>query len=314
MTVAITGAAGQLGSLVAAQLLETLGPEEVILVTRRPEELQRFADRGVRVRRADLDEPETLAPAFEGADRLLLISTTHQSTPRRVQQHSDAVEAAKSVGVTHVAFTSMPKVDQNHPTGPYAIEYLDSENMLKESGVAWTILQNAPYSSYLIPRLQLALATGRMPTNAGDGETAPVSHDDCAAVAVAVLTEDGYENTTLVCTGPELFTQAKLAALVSEVAGTELPVLELSDEEMPGTVLADGFPDPMHVFFTRHLKAVRLGYFNDLTPVIKDVTGREPHTVRATLEEHADELRAAIPADEGSAPQMSGGGDSWQKN
>ena len=91
MTVAITGAAGQLGSLVAEQLLETLPPEEVILITRRPEELQRFADRGVRVRRADLDEPETLAPAFDGADRLLLISTTHQSTPRRVQQHTDAV-------------------------------------------------------------------------------------------------------------------------------------------------------------------------------------------------------------------------------
>ena len=313
MTVAMTGAAGQLGMLVADQVLEKLPPEEVILVTRRPEELRRFADLGVQVRRADMDEPASLAPAFQGVDRLLLISTTHRSIMRRVQQHTDAVEAAKSVGVAHIAFTSMPKVDRDHPTGAFAIEYLDSENMLKESGVAWTILQNAPYASYLIPRLQLALAAGRMLTNAGDGETAPVSHEDCAAVAAEVLTGVGHEDTTYVCTGTELFTQAKLAALVSEIVGTELPILELSDEEMPDAARADGFPDPMHIFFTCHLKAVRQGYFDDLTTVVKDVTGREPTTVRQTLEEHGRDLRDAIPTEAGGLAPMSGGGDTWQK-
>src|SRR5258708_5726524 len=118
-TVAVTGAAGQLGSLVAEQLLEQIAPEELILVTRRPEALAAFAARGVAVRWADFDDPASLAPAFAGADRLLLISSTHESTPRRVRQHTDAVHAAQAAGVTHVAFTSMPKVDEDHPTGEY---------------------------------------------------------------------------------------------------------------------------------------------------------------------------------------------------
>ncbi|HEY6758570.1 MAG TPA: NAD(P)H-binding protein [Baekduia sp.] len=296
MTIAITGAAGQLGSLVAQQLLERIAPEELILVTRRPEALTAFADRGVQVRRADFDEPATLEPAFAGAERLLLVSSTHESTPRRVRQHTDAVAAARAAGVRHVAFTSMPKVDADHPTGEYALEYLRSEEMLKASGVDWTILQNAPYAEYLVGRFALALSLGRLATNAGDGATAPVSNADCAAVAVAVLTSEGHERQTYVVTGPELYTQAQLAALVADVTGHPLPLLELDDDALRRQAAEDGIPDPMPTFLSRHLKAVRLGYFDDLTTVVADLTGRPPRALRDVLVEHRDALLAAVPA------------------
>jgi NAD(P)H dehydrogenase (quinone) len=296
MTVAVTGAAGQLGSLVAEQLLERIAPEELVLVTRRPEALAAFAQRRVQVRRADFDEPASLAPAFAGADRLLLVSSTHESTPRRIRQHTDAVQAAQAAGVRHVAFTSMPKVDEAHPTGEYALEYLRSEEMLKASGVAWTILQNAPYAEYLVGRFALALSTGRLSTNAGEGRTAPVSNVDCAAVAVAVLTGDGHDGRTYVVTGGELFTQAQLAALVGEIVGRPLPLLELDDDAMRVQAAADGIPEPMPKFLARHLKAVRLDYFDDLTTVVADVTGRPPRPLRDVLADHRDALLAAVPA------------------
>lgn len=295
MTVAVTGAAGQLGARVAAQLLEILEPEELILVTRRPETLSAFAQRGVAVRRADFDEPATLEPAFAGADRLLLVSSTHESTPRRVRQHTDAVAAAAAAGVGHVVFTSMPKVDSGHPTGEYALEYLESEQMLKASGLDWTILQNAPYAEYLVGRFALALLRGGLPSNAGQGQMAPVSNDDCAAVAVAVLTGDGHAGRTYVVTGPELYTQAQLAALVTEVTGRPLPLLELDDDAMRVRAAQDGIPDPMPMFLSRHLKAVRLGYFNDQTTVVADLTGRPPRPLRDVLTAHRAELADATP-------------------
>jgi NAD(P)H dehydrogenase (quinone) len=292
MTVAITGAAGQLGSRVAEQLLEQLDPAELILVTRRTDELASFADRGVAVRYADFDEPQSLAPAFAGADRLLLISATHESTPRRIQQHTDVVRAAGVAGVRHVVFTSMPKVDEDHPTGEYALEYLRSEEMLKNSGLDWTILQNGPYAEYLVPRFALALSKGRLPSNAGEGRLAPVSNDDCAAAAAAVLTGEGHEGRTYVVTGSELFTQAELAELVSDVVGVELPLLELDDDGMRVVAAEDGIPDPMPKFLSRHLKAVRLGYFDDCTGVVEELTGKAPRPLREILEEHRAELTA----------------------
>ena len=290
MTVAVTGASGELGSAVATQLLEKLDPAEIVLVTRRPEALAAFAERGVTVRRGDFDERESLAGAFEGVDRVLVISTTHVSTPHRVEQHLGAFAAAKASGVRHVAFTSMPKVDELHPTGVYAMEYFHSEALLKMSGLAWTILQNAPYAEFLVPRFALALSKGRLLSNAGEGRIAPVTHEDCAAAAVAVLVDEGHENKTYVITGPELFTQAELAALVSEVTGQELPVVEIDDDEMRRQGALDGIPEPMPLYLSRHLKAVKLRYFDDLTTTFEDLVGRSPRPLREVLVEHRDEL------------------------
>jgi len=293
VTVALTGGGGRLGSLVAEQLLAQLAPQQIIVVTRRPDALGALAERGVQVRFGDFDQPASLQAAYAGAERLLLISTTHESLGRRIPQHSAAVAAAIAAGVRHVAFTSMPKVDEGHPTGEFAMEYLRSEEMLKGSGVAWTILQNAPYAEYLVGRFALALSKGRLISNAGEGRTAPVAHTDCAAAAVGVLTGEGHEGKTYVVTGPELFSQRELAALVSKITGRDLPVLELDDEGVRRQAEADGVPQPMPMFLSRHLKAIRLGYFDDLTTAVQDLSGRAPRALADVLAEHRDELLAA---------------------
>jgi NAD(P)H dehydrogenase (quinone) len=294
--VAVTGAAGQLGSRVAEQLLKLRQPDDIVLITRRPESLKRFADLGVTLRRADLDEPGTLRAAFDNVESLLLISTTHQSTPHRVEQHGRAIAAAADVGVRRIAFTSMPKIDADHPSGFYAQEYVKSEALLRDSGLEWTTLQNAPYAEYLVGRLALALSKGRLISNAGDGRTAPVSNDDCAAVAAAVLTGVGHAGKTYVVTGGELFTQDELAALAAEITGRELPLLTLDDDAFIEQAALDGVPAPMPTYLSTHLRAVRLGYFDDCTDVVQTITGRAPKKLRDVLQEHRDELLALLPA------------------
>ena len=72
--IAVTGASGKLGALVLDQLLNVIPANRLIAMVRSPDEVGRFATRGVEVRRGDYSAPETLGPALFGVERLLLIS------------------------------------------------------------------------------------------------------------------------------------------------------------------------------------------------------------------------------------------------
>jgi NAD(P)H dehydrogenase (quinone) len=100
----VTGASGQFGSAAARLLLEQVPAEDLVLLSRTPENLAEFAAAGAQVRRADFDDPASLLAAMEGGERMLLISTVRVGS--RVEQHTNAVEAAKARGVKHVVYTS----------------------------------------------------------------------------------------------------------------------------------------------------------------------------------------------------------------
>src|ERR1700722_6855793 len=136
---AISGASGRLGRLAAAALLERVPASQVVLTTRTPSALASQAALGVAVRHADFDHPQTLAPAFSGVDRVLIISASN-ATGKREDQHNAAVRAAEDASVEHIVFTSMPRVDAvSHPAGLPAREYRAAEKSLKRTGVSWTI-------------------------------------------------------------------------------------------------------------------------------------------------------------------------------
>lgn len=291
MTVAVTGASGFLGRVTAEKLIEKLSPEEVILITRNPEGVApELRAAGVEIRQADFADPDSLTSAFDSAERAMIVSVDLFNTPHRVKAHTDAFNAAIAAGVKHIAFPSMPRVDENHPTGEYAMEYPRSEDVLKGLEVDWTILQNGPYAEGLIPRAAMAVASGRLTSNAGEGTTAPISHADCAEVAATVLTTEGHEGKSYIVTGPELFSQAQLVELFSEITGRDIELAEVSFEEHPAILREIGLPDPFHLYLPRHLEAVRLGYFDDLTDVVETVTGRPPERLQDILARHRDEM------------------------
>src|SRR4051812_5194431 len=99
MTLLVTGAAGQLGQRVIHHLLDTykVAPSDIVAATRSPDKLSDLAAKGVITRKADFDDAATLASAFAGVDRLLIISTDSLDTPgKRLAQHQSAIEAAKA--------------------------------------------------------------------------------------------------------------------------------------------------------------------------------------------------------------------------
>ena len=133
-TVLVTGASGHLGRRVVELLLETYDGR-IIAATRTPEKLPEFSQRGVIVRYADFEDPASLLKAFQGVDRLLLVSTDAVDVPgRRINQHRNAVKVAEQAGVRHVAYTSLVNPGPDSPAF-VASDHRDTEGFTQLFGI-----------------------------------------------------------------------------------------------------------------------------------------------------------------------------------
>ena len=135
MTIAVTGATGQLGRLVIEKLKQKVDANSIVTLARSPE---KAADLGVPARQADYGKPETLTAALQGVETLLLISSSEVG--QRAVQHSNVIAAAKKAGVKWIVYTSLLAAD----TSPLSLadEHKTTEAELKASGIAYTILRN----------------------------------------------------------------------------------------------------------------------------------------------------------------------------
>jgi NAD(P)H dehydrogenase (quinone) len=291
MTVIVTGASGHLGRLVANELLERIPATELVVVSRHPQALGNLADRGVTVRHGDFDEPDSLAEAFAGGDRVLLISTL--AIGRRTAQHRAAIEAAAAAKVGHVVYTSFPNPGPDHPVGPVATEHGETEEILHDSGLAWTVLRNAMYAELQVPPGALAVAGGKLYTNAGDGLLVPVSRQDCAAAAAAVLTTDGHDGMTYDITGSEALSQSQLADLFSEVSGRPVQLMPIGDKMLTWGLTRNGAPKPVARAIVAFGRAIREGYYDVVDTAAATLTGREPRSLRDVLIANRGELLEA---------------------
>ncbi|MFE7226117.1 SDR family oxidoreductase [Nocardioides sp. NPDC057577] len=280
MSIAITGASGQLGRLVADQLLTTVDPAEVVLLTRDPAKLSDYAERGADVRAADFGKPEELVDAFSGVERVLLIST--DVVGARVEGHRAAIDAAVKAGVRHIAYTSVPEPTADNPAGVVP-DHSATEDALRESGLAWTMLRNNLYADMQVDAVAQAAATGQLVTNIGDGGAAYVTRADCAAVAAGVLTSEGHEGKAYDVTGSHAYTAADLAELATQRSGKPVEVVQVDDEAYTAGLASAGLPDFIAPLLTSFGTATRLGKLATVTDVVEQVGGRKPTPLSALV-------------------------------
>jgi NAD(P)H dehydrogenase (quinone) len=283
VTIAITGASGALGRATADLVLRTVDPREVVLTTRNPDGLSDLAALGAQVRRVDFAEPDTLATAFAGVDRLLLIST--DAVGARLDHHRAAISAAVDAGVRHVVYTSVPEPVPANPALVVA-DHAGTEQALRDSGPQWTMLRNNLYAHMQVPVIQQAIASGRLVTNAGAGGTAYVTREDCAAAAAAVLTQDGHEGRAYDVTGPEALRAADLVDLAREIGDRDVELVTVDDAAFLAGLRAAGLPDGVAELVTSFGAAVRGGFLAGVSSAVADLSGHKPTPL-------ADVVRAA---------------------
>ena len=236
---AITGATGQLGRLVVETSLETVPPERIVALVRTPAKAADLAARGVQVREADYDRPQTLATAFAGVERVLLISSNEVGS--RLPQHQAVIEASRTAGVELLAYTSILRADDT--PAKLADEHKATEAAIAASGLPAAILRNGWYTENKTSSLGEALQHGALVGASGDGRFSAASRLDFAQAAAAVLTADDQAGKIYELAGDEAFTMAELAAEVSRQAGRPVAYTNISQAEYTAMLVGVGLPE-----------------------------------------------------------------------
>jgi NAD(P)H dehydrogenase (quinone) len=239
--IVITGATGHLGRLVIEELLKKVPAREVAVAVRNVAKAAELAERGIDVRYADYEKSETLATAFRGATKVLLISANEVG--KRLAQHRNAVDAIKAASPRLVVYTSILNADRSGIG--LAKEHLATEQMIRESGVPFAILRNGWYHENYTENLGPALQFGAIAGSAGNGRVAAAARADYAAAAVEVLTTDGHEGQTYELAGDASFTLSELAAEVSSAAGKPIAYNNLSPDAYRDMLVGVGLPAPV---------------------------------------------------------------------
>ncbi|WP_418958515.1 SDR family oxidoreductase [Streptomyces tritici] len=286
MGIVVTGATGQLGRLVIDELLATVPAQTVAAVVRDKEKAADLAERGVELRTADYDRPETLEGVFREGERVLLVSGSEVG--RRVPQHTAVIEAAKAAGVAQLAYTGIlggPEADFE-----LAAEHKETERRILDSGLPYTFLRNGWYSENYTAHLAPVLAHGAVVGNAGDGRIASAARADYAAAAAAVLTGPAGEhlNRAYELSGDTAWSLAEYAAEVGRRTGREIAYRNVPAAAHLDILTGAGVPAPFAAILVDVDEAIGRGALAATSGDLARLIGRPTTPI-------ADTIAAALP-------------------
>ncbi|WP_420237618.1 SDR family oxidoreductase [Telmatobacter bradus] len=243
MKIAVTGATGQLGSLVINALKARVPVAEIVALVRTP---AKAANLGVSARTFDYSKPETLPAALAGIDALLLISSNEIG--QRGPQHRNVIEAAKKAGVPWIVYTSLLHADTSAITA-LSGEHLDTEAALKASGIDYTLLRNGWYTENYTGSVPGAVQGGAFLGSAGQGRISSAARADYAEAAAVVLTTPGHKNKTYELAGDTAYTLTDLVSEISRQTGKNIPYKNLPEAEYAKILEGFGLPVPLATAF-----------------------------------------------------------------
>ncbi len=276
MTIAVTGATGQLGRLVIERLKGRVPADHILALARDP---AKAAGLGVAVREADYDRPEILGPALAGVETLLLISSSEVG--RRAPQHRAVIEAAQAKGVGRIVYTSLLHADVS-PLG-LAGEHRDTEAMLKASGLTFTILRNGWYTENYAASIPGALAGGALMGSAREGRIASATRADYADAAVAALMDDALAGRTIELAGDAAYTLSDLAAELSRQVGRDIPYKNMPPAEYATALQGFGMPEPVAQLYAGMDECASRGALFDDSRQLSALIGRPTTPLAASV-------------------------------
>jgi len=274
--IVVTGATGKLGNHVINELFKKVPAAQIIAAVRNTEKANELAALGVELREADYSKPETLATAFAGAERVLLISSNEVGV--RIAQHQAVIDAAKAAGVKLIAYTSILRADTSKLL--LATEHLATEKAILASGLPYVFLRNGWYIENHTESLTPALQHGAILGAAKEGRFAAATRADYAAAAATVLTTEGHENKIYELAGDQSYSLPELASVVSKAAGKPVVYKNLTEKEYEEALKGFGLPAPVAAILADSDAGAANGELNSDSRDLSTLIGR-PSTLIA---------------------------------
>ncbi len=286
MKILVTGATGKLGLKVIKSLLKTVPASQLAVSVRNPEKAEELKGSGVEVRHGDFDQPETLDSAFDGIDRLLIISADGDNETR-IRQHQNAVEAAKRTGVKFIAYTSLANASDSSLF--LAEVHRITEEAIRKTGISYSFLRNNWYLENESGSIQGVMAGAPWVTAAGSGRVGWALRQDYAEAAAAVLAGNGHENTVYELSG-NLMTQEELVSALGSVLGREVPVQQVDDATYGNIMKEAGIPDFVLPILTGIQSGIREGALEVESNDFEKLLGRPTTPISEGLNQIISEI------------------------
>lgn len=262
----ITGANGTLGKLVVEQLLARVPAAQLGISVREPDKAQAFADRGVRVRRGDFEDPASLPHAFEGATDILIISASAVGDVA-YKRHKAAIDAAVAAGATRILYTSHMGASPTSHFAPMRA-HAQSEQLLAACGVPYVSLRNGFYASTVLRYIH-----GDTIATPADGPVSWTTHADLAEATAKIITGDPFRGISPPLTA---LVAEDLATIAGQIGAKRVVVPDDAFQAQ----MAERIPPAMAEMLMGMFRAARAGEFARTDPALGQLLGRAPQTTR----------------------------------
>ncbi|QND65235.1 NAD(P)H-binding protein [Mesorhizobium loti] len=269
----VTGASGYVGSKALAALSRQDLPAAGMVRATGKRVAGLPAETPLRI--ADYDDPRSLSRAFEGVSTLLLVSSDADGRDL-LRQHANAIEAAASLKVSSIVFTSIIDIDADSPFY-FTPVYRDAERRLRESGLAWTILRCGLYSDLVLDSwIKPAFPSGTLSLPTGAGEVAPVSRQDVALAAAAVVASpEKHAGKIYELTGPRKLSFHEMTETAGSAFGRRLEFAPCSPADYLQRAWSE-MQDPWPHAFSTLCGSIEEGRYQRVAAACEHLTGHPP--------------------------------------
>ncbi len=284
----VVGATGTIGKYVVTGL-KAKG-EEVRAMVHNPEKAPSAGrEPGVEYVTGDLEKPESVVAALQGAEKAFLLSP---EDPRMAELHGKFAAAAKDAGLRHLVRLSILPANPDAPL-PLAKWHGEADRLVMQSGVPYTILRPASFMQNFLRSAGTIASEGVIYGAMGDGKVGHIDAKDIADVAVMVLTSEGHEGQIYPLTGPESLSMAEVASRLSASLGKTIKYVNVSPDEAKSGMMAMGMPDWRAGAWVGLGGMIAMGKADMATPAVKNILGREPHNIDQFAAEYAQAFGGA---------------------
>jgi NAD(P)H dehydrogenase (quinone) len=276
----LTGATGKFGKATIDHLLKKgIPPNTIAAFVRDDSKAAALKETGVNIRKGNYDDYDSLLAAFNGVDKLLLVSGS--DIHNRLRQQTNVIKAAREAGVNHIVYTSFIRRNEGE-TSPIAFvakSHIETEKLIKASGIPYTIMMNGLYADMLpIFFGEKVLETGIF-LPAGDGKAAYATRNDMAEAAANILLDEGHKNKQYVITNSDNYSLQDAASILSELTGNSISYTKPSSTLYTETLTKAGVPAEYVGIFASFSEAIRQGEFETSSTDLERLLGRAPATL-----------------------------------
>ena len=287
----VIGATGPTGAEAVRLLVERGVP--VRALTRDQERAATLpALAGAEVVAGDSSRPETLAPVFEGAEKVYLVPPT---LPDWGRAQRGLIEAARTAGVRHVVKLSVMGASADAPSMSLRFHW-QGEQELERSGLAFTHVRPHSFFQNTLFDAPTIRAESRFYCCVGDARFPKVDTRDIAAVVVTALLDGVHEGRTYELTGPDVLTYREMAHTLTAVLGREIEYVDLANDAWGQLLVNSGLPDWLAAEF---VALYGRGQYSESgrdrpTDSVERVTGRPPRSFEQFVRDYRDAFEPRV--------------------